>query len=171
MKDYKKLLKVVEFSQNDPADNQVDYSKLNNTSSNELLSSTSSPKASSNEFIKQGQVSANNFYSHNTWVKRNGIQSSWLLAIEKIGCIVYNSIQQCCLGTTWSESVFRIGLRNHKKYTCVLKLVKKNCGNLKKLLWRNVNAAALIAWCAQSGIHGRYDNHGHHSRYSYYWIP
>ena len=66
MKDYKKLLKVVEFSQNDPADNQVDYSKLNNTSSNELLSSTSSPKSSSNEFIKQGQVSANNFYSLNT---------------------------------------------------------------------------------------------------------
>jgi len=66
MKDYKKLLKVVEFSQNDPADNQVDYSKLNNTSSNELLSSTSSPKSSANDFIKQGQVSANNFYSHNT---------------------------------------------------------------------------------------------------------
>ena len=66
MKDYKKLLKVVEFSQNDPADNQVDYSKLNNTSSNELLSSTSSPKSSSNDFIKQGQVSPNNFYSHNT---------------------------------------------------------------------------------------------------------
>ena len=66
MKDYKKLLKVVEFSQNDPADNQVDYSKLNNTSSNELLSSTSSPKSSTNDFIKQGQVSSNNFYSHNT---------------------------------------------------------------------------------------------------------
>ena len=66
MKDYKKLLKVVEFSQNDPADNQVDYSKMNNTSSNELFSSTSSPKSSSNEFIKQGQVSDDNFYSLNT---------------------------------------------------------------------------------------------------------
>ena len=128
MKDYKKLLKVVEFSQNDPADNQVDYSKLNNTSSNELLSSTSSPKSSSNEFIKQGQVSANNFYSHNTWVKRNGIQSSWLLAFEEIGCIVYNAIQQCCLGTTWSEPVFRIRLIDHKKYT---KSGKKSCESEK----------------------------------------
>ena len=138
MKDYKKLLKVVEFSQNDPADNQVDYSKLNNTSSNELLSSTSSPKSSSNDVIKQGQVSANNFYSHNTWVKRNGIQSSWLLAIEEIGCIVYNSIQQCCMGTTWSEPVFRIRLRDHKKYT---EIGKKNCVNLKK---------ATLAECKRS---------------------
>ena len=63
LKDYKKLLKVVEFSQNDPADDQVDVFKLNNSSSNELLSSTSSPKSSSNELIKQGQVSANKNYS------------------------------------------------------------------------------------------------------------
>lgn len=63
LKDYKKLLKVVEFSQNDPADDQVDDFKLNNSSSNELLSSTSSPKSSSNELIKQGQVSANKNYS------------------------------------------------------------------------------------------------------------
>lgn len=61
MKDYKKLLKVVEFSQNDPADNQV----VNNSSSNEVQSSTSSPKSSSNGLLKQGQVSANNYYSHN----------------------------------------------------------------------------------------------------------
>ena len=65
MKDYKKLLKVVEFSQNDPADNQVDNFKLNNSSSNEVQSSTSSPKSSSNGLLKQGQVSANNYYSHN----------------------------------------------------------------------------------------------------------
>ena len=63
LKDYKKLLKVVEFSQNDPADDQVDDFKLNNSSSNELLSSTSSPKSSSNELIKQGQVSDNKNYS------------------------------------------------------------------------------------------------------------
>ena len=64
MKDYKKLLKVVEFSQNDPADNQVDYFKLNNSSSNEVQSSTSSPKSISNGLMKQGQVSANKYYSH-----------------------------------------------------------------------------------------------------------
>ena len=61
MKDYKKLLKVVEFSQNDPADNQV----VNNSSSNEVQSSTSSPKSSSNGLLKQGQVSANKCFSHN----------------------------------------------------------------------------------------------------------
>lgn len=65
MKDYKKLLKVVEFSQNDPADNQVDDFKLNNSSSNEGQSSTSSPKSSSNGLLKQGQVSANKYYFHN----------------------------------------------------------------------------------------------------------
>ena len=65
MKDYKKLLKVVEFSQNDPADNQVDNFKLNNSSSNEVQSSTSSPKSSSNGLLKQGQVSANKCFSHN----------------------------------------------------------------------------------------------------------
>ena len=61
MKDYKKLLKVVEFSQNDPAD---DYSKLSNSSLNEVQSSTSSPKSISNGLMKQGQVSVNKCYSH-----------------------------------------------------------------------------------------------------------
>ena len=60
MKDYKKLLKVVEFSQNDPADDQVDYLQLNNSSLNQLPSSTSSPKSTSrapNQLMNQGRVS------------------------------------------------------------------------------------------------------------------
>ena len=68
MKDYKKLLKVVEFSQNDPADDQVDYSRLDNSSSDQVLSSTSPPKSSSGDLSKQGQVSED--YFHIIWVEQ-----------------------------------------------------------------------------------------------------